>query len=124
MAEPLPQQPFKKGPGKYDLTLASVDGRADVTHTKASTVRRVIPLTGEAQTFIVQTYRCEDGDFAFIEYLDNEGPIRLALPPKVTLLLARQRDSLTTTGRRKRGKERAARDKAAGIQPGFKRKRG
>ena len=123
VAEPQTQQ-FKKGPGKYDLTLASVDGRGDVMRTKASTIRRVITLTGEAQTFIVSTYRTEDGDFAFIEYLDNEGPIRLALPPKVCNVLARQRESLTTMLRRKRGKERAAADKVAGKLPGFMRNKG
>jgi hypothetical protein len=112
---------YKPKPGKYSLLMGSLDGRPDVTKSKPSTIRNVVSLSGESQTFIVQTYRVEDGDYCFIEYLDDEGTLRLALPPRVMRLLARQRDQLTLTLRKKRGKSQAAARKAAGKLPAFLR---
>jgi hypothetical protein len=79
---------------KYDRLYG---GLIDVSlSTKPSTVKVVQPLTGRAETFIVQTVRHEDtGDFIFVECADENGLVRLVLPPKVSNAIAAQRESLT-----------------------------
>jgi hypothetical protein len=79
---------------KYDRMYG---GLIDVSiSTKPSTVKVLQPITGRAETFIVQTVRHEDsGDYIFIECADEGGLVRLALPPKVANAIASQRESLT-----------------------------
>ena len=78
---------------KYDRTYGSL---IDVSiHTRPSTVKVVQPITGRAETFILQTARHEDGDFIFLECADENGLVRLVLPPKVANAIASQRESLT-----------------------------
>lgn len=110
----------------FDRTMRSLTNRADVTTTKATTVRHLTPVKEEAQTFIIQTLRAPaadavGGDFIFVEYIGTEGSTRIVLPPGVADVIARQRDALTTKNRKRAAKERAAADKAAGIAPGFMR---
>lgn len=108
----------------FDHTLRSLHGLPDTVHTKATTVRTMTPVLELAQTFIVQTYRHhERGDFVFVEYVSSEGTMRIALPPSVCDVIARQRDALTTKNRRRSAKANAAARKAAGILPGFMKKR-
>ncbi len=79
---------------KYDRIYGNL---IDVSmSTKPSTVKVVQPLTGRAETFIIQTFRHEDnGDYIFVECADENGLVRLALPPKVANAIASQRDSLS-----------------------------
>ncbi len=110
----------------FDQVFSSLQGIPDATHVKATTIRTVTPVREQAQTWIVQTARHrEKGDTVFIEYMGPDGTMRLALPPRVPAVIARQRDALTAKSRKLAGRERAAADKAAGIVPGFMRgKRG
>ena len=104
----------------FDRTLRMLHGVPDVTSTKATTVRSMTPVLELAQTFIVQTYRRrEQGDHIFLEYIGTEGSVRIAIPPAVAECIARQRDALTTTNRKRAARNEAARRKAQGIQPGF-----
>lgn len=76
-------------------------------HTKPSTIKVHETITGRSETFIVQTVRHEEqGDYIFVECIDETGTTRLALPPKVSAAIASQKDSLTTR-RRKTGAKRA-----------------
>jgi hypothetical protein len=79
---------------KYDRVYGNL---IDISlSTKPSTVKVVQPLTARAETFIVQTLRHEEyGDYIFIECADENGLVRLALPPKVANAIAAQRESLT-----------------------------
>jgi hypothetical protein len=79
---------------KYDRIYGNL---IDVSmSTRPSTVKVVQPLTGRAETFIVQTIRHEDnGDYIFVECADESGLVRLVLPPKVANAIASQRESLT-----------------------------
>jgi hypothetical protein len=79
---------------KYDRMYGNL---IDVSiSTKPSTVKVVQTLTGRAETFIVQTVRhAENGDYIFIECADENGLVRLALPPKVANAIASQREALT-----------------------------
>jgi hypothetical protein len=110
-------------PDFFDRQLGALHGLPDVTRTKASTVRTVPPLgIGGTQVFIVSTYRQREiGDTIFLEVVSNQGAVRIAIPPAVSNVIARQRDALTTKVRSKAGKERAAEAMAQGIVPGFMR---
>src|SRR4029077_10848051 len=102
----------------FDRTIRSMNGLPDVITTKATTVRSLSSVLELSQTFIVQTYRQKDeGDTIFIEYIGFEGSLRLALPPVVSDVIARQRDALTDKSRSKAAKANAMDRKARGIQP-------
>mgnify|MGYP003650413471 FL=1 len=101
----------------FDRTRGGMEMRNDVTRTRVSTVRHVDPLVGNVATFLVESIRTEEGDYAFVEVATKDGNVRVVLPPKVTNALARHRDSLTTKVRRRIGREQAAERKAQGIEP-------
>lgn len=107
----------------FDRKLGALFGVPDVLNTQPTTIQVATPMTGDAQTFIIQTYRQRDGeksgDTVFVQYVDAEGSVRIVLPPQVTACIARQRDALTGRARR-RGAQAAADDrKARGIRPAF-----
>lgn len=112
-----------KSPAKFDRLIGALASLPDVTHTKPSTLAVLSPLIGEAQTFIIQTYRQREvGDTIFIQYIDGEGSLRIAIPPEAADAIARQRDALTTKVRKRLGKDQAAARKARGEQPAFLKK--
>jgi hypothetical protein len=98
---------------KYDRLYG---GMRDVClRSKPSTVKDV-DLLGRAETFIVESMRhAEKGDFVFIEAIDSGGVTRIALPPRVTALIASQRDSLTAR-RRSIASRATARQSAASFR--------
>lgn len=106
----------------YDRLLGGLDGLPDVVHTRPSTVRAIVPLLGQAQTWIIQTFRQADqGDTIFLEVVSAEGSIRIALPPKVAAAISRQRDSLTKQSRSRASKQVAQDRMARGEAPAFLR---
>lgn len=99
--------------GLHDVGLCS----------KPSTVKNVQHLTGKSETFVVQTIRHhENGDYIFIECMDETGLVRLALPPRVANLIVAQRDALTKRRRSIIGKESIKARMAAGEVFGFVKK--
>jgi hypothetical protein len=79
-------------------------------------------LTGEAETFIVQTIRDEEGDHIVIKFVDKEGVKRLILSPKVANAIVRQRDSLSARARSNSSKAAMKERMAAGFVPTFQTK--
>lgn len=108
---------------KYDRLRGSMQDVA--MFTKQSTVRNVQTLTGQAETYVVETCRYEElgGDFIFIEFVDEVGVVRLALPPKVAAVIAAQRDRLTSRRRSIAAKKKAKERMDRGELPGFLRKK-
>lgn len=107
---------------KFDRMLGALTDLPDVTQTKPSTVPVISPIVGDAQTFIVRTFRQRDvGDTIFLEFIDADGGKRFYLPPQVADAIARQRDALSTKNRKKAAKEQAAARKARGEKPAFMR---
>lgn len=107
---------------KYDRLRGGMQGVA--LFTKPSTIKNVQTITGKSETFIIETARHEElGDYIFIECLDELGPVRLCLPPRVANLIASQRDSLTKRRRSIAGKAQAKSRKDRGELPGFMRKK-
>lgn len=104
---------------KYDRLRGGLQGVA--LFTKPSTIRNIQAITGRAETFVVETARHEDGDYIFVECVDETGVVRLCLPPKVSNAIASHRDALTTTRRRIAGRANARARKERGELPGFMR---
>jgi hypothetical protein len=113
---------------RFDRTLGSLVGIPGVLSTSATTIRATTPMTGEAQTFIIQTFRRrEEGDgdnavsqeYVFVEYVDDSGSTRIVIPPNVARVILRQHDALTTRARKRSAAASAADRKARGILPGF-----
>jgi hypothetical protein len=107
---------------KFDRAYSGlIDGNAVMT--RATTIEYVQKVTGEAETFIVQTVRNEDGDNIVLKFVDKDGNKRLILPPKVANLIASQRDSLTARRRSIASKATAKARADRGELPGFMKKR-
>jgi hypothetical protein len=114
------EQPQYKSIDKFDRLLGALHELPDVTRTKPTTLVVTTPIIGASQTFIVQTLRQrEKGDTIFLQYMDADGAVRIAIPPEVADAIARQRDSLTTKVRKRVGRETAQARKARGEEPGF-----
>src|SRR6266566_4872244 len=92
--------------------------------TKPSTIKNVQNITGESETFVIETCRHNElGDFIFIEMMDRDGVTRVALPSKAANAIAAQRESLTDRRRSIAGKTNAQARKDRGELPGFMRKK-
>lgn len=94
----------------FDRILGQIDGMPNVQSARPSTVTTVMPIIGQAQTYVVQTYKDPDEGFiVFLQRVDSEGGIRVAIPPKVANAIYRQRDALVKASRRQTGRDRWAR---------------
>jgi hypothetical protein len=114
---------------RFDDALDSLNQRRnEALATGVAVVRDMPGLLGlkSAQTTTVQTWRAPDGtgtsqDTVFVEITGAEGIQRIVLTPKVTAMIARQRDALTVRSRRRAATRKAADAKARGVVP-FQRK--
>lgn len=81
---------------------------ANNIHTKPATIFEVNNITGESETFIIQTIRISDGenagDHVSITFVDKDGNKRLLLPPRAVNTIVRQRDALSAKQKRNSGK--------------------
>jgi hypothetical protein len=108
----------------YDRQIGQFVGLPDCVCTKPATKEIQTPITGVGETFVVQTYRLrESGDTIFLKHICGERVVRIAIPPGVADIIARQRESLTTKVRRRIAKTQAQDRKDRGELPGFMRKR-
>lgn len=109
----------------FERAIGALQGIPDVTASKPTTIRAVMPLVGATQTFIVQTFRHkEQGDTIFIEHAIEGRLIRLVVPPQVANVIARQRDTLIGRQRSKAAKAAMEERMASGWRPSFGGKRG
>ena len=103
---------------KYDRIRGGMEGVA--LFTKPSTIKNVQNITGESETFVIETCRhAEMGDFIFVEMVDRDGVTRVALPPKAADAIASQRESLTARRRSIASKATAKARKDRGEVPAF-----
>lgn len=110
-------------PDAYDRSYGQMEG---FPHTRPSIVTAANVMgVGGVRRYMVQTFRPPDEtgprDTLFVEITGPEGLQRITLPPAVTKVIARQRDSLSDQARSRGATRRAEADKAAGIAPGFLR---
>jgi len=114
----MEQQNGYKTISKFDKAVGGLlDGNS--LRTKPTTMEEVEKTTGEAETFIIQTVRTEEGDSIIIKFVDVDGVKRIILPPKVSNCIARQKDSLTARARTNSSRARAKAMKESGQLPGF-----
>lgn len=106
---------------KYDRIYGGLQGGNNL-QTKATTIEHV-SLTGETETFVIQTIRDEHGDHVAIKFIDKDGVKRLILPPKAANTINRQREALTARGRSIASKAVAQARKDRGELPGFMKHR-
>lgn len=90
----------------FDRTVANLDGVPDVHRSRPSTITSTLPMIGATQTFVVQTYSTDEGNFVFLQSIDAEGRYRIVIPPKVANAIYRQREALIVKGRKVRGRAR------------------
>jgi hypothetical protein len=104
----------------FDAAIGLLTGLTGGVEIKPATVQVVTPIVGRTDTFIVQTIRHEIGKTKpkkgsnedeqpiwgitqFIQRVSAEGVVRIVLPPKVSKLLASQRESVTDRVRKDAG---------------------
>lgn len=91
----------------FDRLIGKIDGLPDVSKVRPATVQTVMPILGNAQTYVVQTYKDRDeGFFVFLQVVSAEGGFRVAIPPQVANTVYRQRDALVKRSRRDAGRDR------------------
>ena len=77
---------------KFAKTLAGLQG-GNSLETKPVTIQHIAyasKVTGEMQTFIVQTIRLEDGDYVALTIIEDGETVQAVIPPRVTRAIARQ----------------------------------
>lgn len=121
---------------KFDRAFAGLQGGNNLP-TKPSTIEYVEPITGDAETYTVQTIRSEYkvqikkgwetitetriGNFIVLKFIDKDGVRRLIIPPKVSDTIARQDRALIAKARSNAAKAEAKARKLRGELPGFMR---
>jgi hypothetical protein len=99
---------------KFDRVIGMLHDLPDVKETRPSTVIGVMPILGDVQTYVVQTYRQGGDYFGFLQMVDAEGRERVIIPAKVMAAIYRQRDSLmdrSTPASRARDRARRERER-------------
>ena len=102
---------------KFDRAVAGLKG-GNQLETKATTIESTA-LTGEAETFVIQTIRDEHGDHIIVKFMDKEGVKRLILPPRVASAIERQHSALSKRSRSIASKNTLKARMDAGEVPGF-----
>jgi hypothetical protein len=69
---------------------------------------------GNAQTWVVETFRVDGQDTVFLQRIDAEGGLRIVLPPAVTRHLANHRDRVSAQAKRRQGHRLVAQRKERG----------
>ncbi|MDH4172120.1 MAG: hypothetical protein OEW90_01845 [Betaproteobacteria bacterium] len=106
----------------FDKLLSSMIGLPNGAHTQPTVVQH-IDFYGNATSFMIQTVRTEEGITAFVTQVNAQGSARSILPQTVLAVIDRQRAAITTKLRRRHGRRIAEERMAAGIQPGFMKKK-
>jgi len=107
---------------QYDALLSRLTGLPNGASTQPTVVQS-IDFYGNTTSFMIQTVRTEEGSTAFVTQVNAQGSARYILPPHVLATLDRQRDALSLKIRRRHGRRIAEERKAAGLEPGFLRKK-
>lgn len=106
----------------FDRLLSDMIGLPNGAHTQP-TVIQAIDFYGNTTSYMIQTVRNEEGVIAFVTQVNAQGSVRYILPQRVLATLDRQRDAITTKIRRRHGRRIAEERAAAGIKPGFLKKK-
>lgn len=111
----LPSDPF-------DKLLSRLVGLPNGAHAQPSVVQ-AMDFYGHTTSFMIQTVRTDEGVTAFVTQVNAQGSVRTILPQNVLATIDRQRAAITTKLRRRHGRRIAEERMAAGIKPGFMKKK-
>jgi predicted phage gp36 major capsid-like protein len=106
----------------FDKMLSRLIGLPNGAHIKPVVVQ-AIDFYGNSTTYVVQTVRTDEDVTAFVTQVNAQGSARYILPQSVLTVLDRQRTAITTKIRRRHGRRIAEERKAAGIKPGFMKRK-
>lgn len=110
MSELIPMDVFSRA-------LRSI--KADPGSLSASSTIHTADFYGNAETWVAETYRREDGtDLVFLQRNAQDGGTRQVLPAEVTAALSRHRDQLGKKAKRRQGHKLAALRKGRGDKLG------
>jgi hypothetical protein len=73
---------------------------------------------GNAQTWVIETFRVDGHETTFVQRLDADGGLRLVLPPAVTKAMAAHRDRVAAQAKRRAGHRLVAQRKERGDKLG------
>lgn len=104
----------------FDQALSRLMGLPNGANTSPSVVQDV-DFYGNVTSWMVQTVKHEGGETVFLTAVNAAGSARYVLPPKVLVVIDRQRASTLTQVKRRHGRRIAAERKARGEKPGFMR---
>jgi len=102
--------------------LSNMIGLPNGAHTKPAVVQ-AIDFYGNATSYMIQTVRTDESVTAFVTQVNAQGSVRSILPSSVLAVIDRQRSAITTKLKRRHGRRIAEERAAAGIQPGFMKKK-
>src|SRR5215831_3642907 len=83
----------------YSRTLRSVQDNPASLGSSSTVHAR--DFYGNAETWVIETYRIEDRVTVFVQFNSSEGGRRFVLPPEVTARILGQNDALITRARRR-----------------------
>jgi hypothetical protein len=106
----------------FDKMLSRLIGLPNGAHTLPAVVQS-IDFYGNSTGFMIQTVRTDEGVTTFITQVNAQGSVRYILPQQVLNTIERQRAALTVKIRRRHGRRIAEERKAAGIKPGFMKRK-
>lgn len=72
---------------------------------------------GRSETWVVDTFRVDGDEVAFLQRISADGSIRMVLPAEVTAAMARQRDRATAVNRRRGARQAVETKRAKGVDP-------
>src|SRR5437667_11154395 len=91
----------------FDRILGDLTGLPGHDLSRPATITTALPILGSAQTYVVRTMRTPDNRFiGFVEMIDANGKLRIAIPQKAMAALYRQRDAIVTHARSRLGNEK------------------
>ena len=101
MDSPIPQDTFSR-------TLRQ--SRDNPGALRAASTVPLIDFYGNAETWVIETYRIDGSDLVFLQRSSASGALQcVVLPVEVSAVLARHRDQLTLASRRRHGRKAKAR---------------
>lgn len=112
-----------QAPSYYDRRLSDFEAMPDISRTRLTPVRVTPPLAvGGSHVYTVQTFRTEKGETIFLELTRDGQAYRLVIPPEVTRVIYRQRESVISQARKRAARQAAETREERGIRPAFLKK--
>jgi len=102
----------------FDRVVRNLEGVPDSVRTGVTTERVLSPVINIAQDWTIQTIRQKEiGDWILLTRGSGDKYLRLAIPPQITRVIARQYDQVSTKNRKRGARQAMETRRAAGHDP-------